>query len=86
MENYHHIWLKWAKMLHLWGVDRLGYVLLSEIGGLSVFLSQGFVFLEPLLTFQGAGENYRALRALVEDEHNREVFLQLLHEQEGNLA
>lgn len=81
MNNYHHIWLKWAKMFHLWGVDRLGYLVLSELGSLNVFLAQALYLLQPFLTSDKASENYYALCALLEDDQNREAFLYLLNEQ-----
>jgi hypothetical protein len=82
MENHHHIWLKWAKMLHFWGVDRLSYLILSELGSLHVFLAQALYLLQPFLDSDKASENYSALCALLEDDQSREAFLTLLNEQE----
>lgn len=81
MENHHHIWLKWVRILHLWGIDRLGYLLLHELGSLNVFLAQALYLLQPFLTSDKASENYYALCALLEDDQNREAFLVLLNEQ-----
>lgn len=81
MENHHHIWLKWVRILHLWGIDRLGYLLLHELGSLNVFLAQALYLLQPFLTSDKASENYYALCALLEDDQNREAFLVLLSEQ-----
>ena len=83
MENHHHIWLKWAKMLHFWGVDRLGYLLLSELGILNIFLAQALYIVKPILVSDRVSEDYQALCALLEDDQNREIFLSLLNEQGG---
>jgi len=81
MENHHHIWLKWAKMLHLWGIDRLSYFILSELGSLNVFLAQALYLFQPFLPLDKLSENTYALCALLEDDQSREAFLILLNEQ-----
>ncbi len=78
MENYHHIWLKWAKILHRWGAERLGYLFLSEFCGLNILLAQGIYLIEPLIPIPQVGENLRALCALMEDDSSRDYFLDLL--------
>ncbi|MCS7248787.1 MAG: hypothetical protein NZ840_11175 [Anaerolineales bacterium] len=81
MDDYHHIWLKWAKTLHRWGVAHLGYHLLSELGGMNLVLAQFIYLLEPLFYSQPAGQALSALCALLEEEVHREQFLTLLKEQ-----
>ncbi|MCX8062414.1 MAG: hypothetical protein N3D16_07520 [Anaerolineales bacterium] len=85
MENYHHIWLEWAKMLHRWGFSQLSYLFLSEFSGLSILFAQGVYLLEPFLPAKEARENIRALGALLEDDLSHEYFLNLL-EKEGRLV
>ncbi len=81
MKDYHHIWLQWAKMLHRWGFDRLGYLLLAEFGSLAILLAQGIYLVEPMLQPHKARETLRALGELLEDEGNRDWFAHLLEEQ-----
>lgn len=83
MENYHHIWLEWAKMLHRWGFSQLGTCLLSEFGGLTLLFAQGVYLLEPFLPAQGVREKLRALGALLEDERSHAYFLNLLAQEGG---
>ncbi len=81
MENYHHIWLAWARMLHRWGLQRVGYLILSELGSLNALLAQGIYLLEPFFPTTQTQERLRALCALMEDESSRHDFLNLLKEQ-----
>lgn len=72
-------------MLHRWGVERLVYLFLSELGSLNALLAQAIYLVEPFMPSGRAVKNLHALCVLLEDTSQQERFLSLLEEQ-GRVA
>jgi hypothetical protein len=71
------VWAKWARNLHLWGMDVPAEIFLKSIGPLSIVLAQGLMLVNPVLN---SSPEWGILAEIFENPAERKLFSQLLHE------
>lgn len=80
MSSDHHIWDKWAKNLHRWGLGELVASFIEAAGPLTLIGAQAIYISEPILDFAIPKDDIDALASMLDEPENARRFAAYLRE------
>jgi hypothetical protein len=80
MDSNYDIWRVWARFLQRWGIKELIISILEAIGPYSILGAQIAHIGSPFMRWSIAGTHLEALATLLEDDEQKQAFIDSLRE------
>ncbi len=80
MSENQHIWNRWARVLHRWGLNEGMAHLLEGSGSLSLLAAQALYLSQPLLSGFISEQTLQAFSQVLEDPAEKRSFVSFLRE------